>query len=780
MKVIHQRFGITALCLVATSEMWKRRITIRCGFLSLFPWAILWLAVGCLGLFPFHAAGASRTWDGGGTTGYWTNAPNWLADVAPANGDGLVFPAGVPRTVNTNSASAPSFFNSLTFTGSNYVLTVSSLTITNGITNSIASKTNTLNGDLTVGASSRFVTPTAAATLQLEGTLTQNFPLTIAGAGKTVINSSLSCSTNLYKMDSGTLLFNGIIPNSASTGSMIVSNGLLTVNGTASYISGVILESGGALSGTGLVTSVTAKSGSAFRPGGAPGQMTSMNGMTLEAGSTLEIDLVGAGPGGADQIICWGGLVAINGATLNVISSYIPSVGDSFTLIQGATLVLGSFAGLPEGAFFTIPSFETELFQITYHGGASLADVVIRDVTSINGTFRQWTNGSGSLDWTNAANWVGGAIPQPGDTLIFPEGISGSRQATVQGLASSFSVDKLLLGCKGLSLNAGSGNSSLLLSGGILDLHKDAGISIYSLHLPVTLSLPQTFSLAVNSSLIFSSPASLNLGGNTLTLSGRGYFTFNDLRGSGGLVVSDGASLILNGSNSFTGGIILTDGTMQNNAINASGVAFQVQASGRLFLSSGTVPGVNAQAGATVVFNPNAFAKVSCSGNFTFSTNAIYQTTLKSSAPLSVTGIVTLAGAALAFDSFSPGNDAQAFTNIINDGTDAMIGTFAGLPEGSITNVNGIPWRISYVGGSGNDLTFTPVKPTFANISLLANDRARIDGTGAPGLPIVLQTTTNLTLWTDLSTVIATNGVFTLTATNAPYFPRRFYRAHSQ
>lgn len=49
-----------------------------------------------------------------------------------------------------------------------------------------------------------------------------------------------------------------------------------------------------------------------------------------------------------------------------------------------------------------------------------------------------------------------------------------------------------------------------------------------------------------------------------------------------------------------------------------------------------------------------------------------------------------------------------SFVIVDNDGTDPVVGTFAGRPEGSIFVVNNtIPLRISYVGGDGNDVTLT-------------------------------------------------------------------------
>ena len=76
---------------------------------------------------------------------------------------------------------------------------------------------------------------------------------------------------------------------------------------------------------------------------------------------------------------------------------------------------------------------------------------------------------------------------------------------------------------------------------------------------------------------------------------------------------------------------------------------------------------------------------------------------------LNVTGTVSLGGAALALNIPSPPAIGSTFTLISNDGSDAVVGTFAGLPEGATVRVNSLFYQISYVGGTGNDVVLTRV-----------------------------------------------------------------------
>ena len=93
---------------------------------------------------------------------------------------------------------------------------------------------------------------------------------------------------------------------------------------------------------------------------------------------------------------------------------------------------------------------------------------------------------------------------------------------------------------------------------------------------------------------------------------------------------------------------------------------------------------------------------------------------------VNVTGGVTLGNATLnVVLGFTP-SAGQTFTIIANDLADAVVGTFSGLPEGSIFTAGAGRFRISYVGGTGNDVTLTAIGPptiakAFGAPSILVN-----------------------------------------------------------
>ena len=95
----------------------------------------------------------------------------------------------------------------------------------------------------------------------------------------------------------------------------------------------------------------------------------------------------------------------------------------------------------------------------------------------------------------------------------------------------------------------------------------------------------------------------------------------------------------------------------------------------------------------------------------------------------SVTGTVTLANCALdAFFAFASTGGEQ-FILIDNDGSDAVVGTFAGKPEGATFTINGQTFAVSYTGGTGNDVVLKHVN-TPPNVTSIATTPFAEEGGG--------------------------------------------------
>jgi hypothetical protein len=102
----------------------------------------------------------------------------------------------------------------------------------------------------------------------------------------------------------------------------------------------------------------------------------------------------------------------------------------------------------------------------------------------------------------------------------------------------------------------------------------------------------------------------------------------------------------------------------------------------------------------------------------------------------------------------------QTFTILNNDGTEPVTGTFGGLPEGAVTNVRGLTLAISYVGGTGNDVTLTVLQVNPAlTVSLVPSNTVLVSWP-SPSTGFNLQQSTNLTPanWITPSEIINDNG----------------------
>ena len=135
---------------------------------------------------------------------------------------------------------------------------------------------------------------------------------------------------------------------------------------------------------------------------------------------------------------------------------------------------------------------------------------------------------------------------------------------------------------------------------------------------------------------------------------------------------------------------------------------------------------------------------------------------------LNVRGTVNLAGVTVSATLGFASSTNDQFTIINNDSSDAVVGTFSGLPQSKRLYIGHELFQIDYAGGSGNDVVLsrlvTPPPPT-RTIQKVAPDSVRLLWpTNDP--PFSLQTTTNLPATTWIAAfpqpvTIAANNVVT-------------------
>ncbi len=144
---------------------------------------------------------------------------------------------------------------------------------------------------------------------------------------------------------------------------------------------------------------------------------------------------------------------------------------------------------------------------------------------------------------------------------------------------------------------------------------------------------------------------------------------------------------------------------------------------------------------------------------------------------LNVIGKVNLTNTTLVVNGSYTGAIGDSFTIVENDGTDPIISTFAGLPQGSYLKFNGQLARIYYNGGTGNDVVLVRSLPELSSTRRLTNGNWQFTGIGLPSNSYTIQATTNFITWTNLGFATGnSNGIFSFIDSNAFRFNYRFYR----
>ncbi|MDQ2919857.1 MAG: autotransporter-associated beta strand repeat-containing protein, partial [Verrucomicrobiota bacterium] len=225
------------------------------------------------------------------------------------------------------------------------------------------------------------------------------------------------------------------------------------------------------------------------------------------------------------------------------------------------------------------------------------------------------------------------------------------------------------------------------------------------------LILHQTPDLSVGSiegtGVIFLGGNELKVGSNNLSTEFSGVIQVgNNLPNETGSLTKVGTgTLTLSGANTHTGVTTINDGGL---LVNGS-ITSAVTVNGGLLGGTGTTGAVTINNGG--VLSPGASPGIlHVAGNLTLAMGSTYLVQLNGLTlgsqydQTSVIGTVSLNGATLSLSlAFVPAIGA-AFAIIDNDSTDAINGTFNGLPEGSTVAAGGQLFAITYAGGDGNDV----------------------------------------------------------------------------
>lgn len=202
----------------------------------------LFIAACSAGCFPASALRAGNTWDGGGTTGQWSELANWNGNTAPTAGAALIF-GGTLQTASSNDLfPSGTSFGDITFSSGSAAFTLAgaAIALSGNVTNNSGSL-QTLAFDINLGAAVRtFSNASGAGSIVLTGLLSGAGGVTHTGVNRTL---TLSNAGNAYagttRVNTGGILAFSSIANVGQTSAIgaPATNGvnLLYIGGTLRY-----------------------------------------------------------------------------------------------------------------------------------------------------------------------------------------------------------------------------------------------------------------------------------------------------------------------------------------------------------------------------------------------------------------------------------------------------------------------------------------------------------------------------------------------------------------
>jgi hypothetical protein len=219
--------------------------------------------------------------------------------------------------------------------------------------------------------------------------------------------------------------------------------------------------------------------------------------------------------------------------------------------------------------------------------------------------------------------------------------------------------------------------------------------------------MPAQASISIDPAATLALDSTFTQDGGTVTSSGTLQVT-GDYNHNAGDVTASGSVLTATGNYNQNGG------TLTLSASSLTAVSLPIAQGAVLTGSSGLYNTDNANTTNNGTIRPGGTGyagNVIVNGNYAqTSTGALtIEAGSSSNDVLSVSGTVTLAGT-LTVNTLSGFSPASMYTILSNAGTGPISGTFNGLPEGTILQVGGFNYRITYTWG-GNDVALLRVYP---------------------------------------------------------------------
>ena len=371
--------------------------------------------------------------------------------------------------------------------------------------------------------------------------------------------------------------------------------------------------------------------------------------------------------------------------------------------------------GLTTGTNYHYRLVATNVFGAGY-GANQTFKPVQRPATTIT-----WTGADPSGYWSAPANWSPTGVPVSGDDLVFPVGLpAGDKLSTndlIGGIFRSISV------AGGHTIR---GNPMTLTNGAIVI--SNSGTNEIACDWTFTAIPPPSAPYYQWPRISIFYPGELTLSGNI----GGGYLNISGgrlvMRGQfpGGRMYAYGGTQVFYGdfphalSVTNVGGVIVVQGLQPN--LNLT-TLWEMESAACASLSAGGAVGDIAGCGHISVDSNLWVNNLGHYGGWGGLDIRLNGTNVGQYGRVAVSGDVSMNyGNLLPSPNFNP-QPGQVFTIVEKTSPDVIANEFMGS-EGSVTTLNGMPCRISYVGGDGNDVTLTVestnalnVQPTVSIIS---------------------------------------------------------------
>jgi autotransporter-associated beta strand protein len=477
---------------------------------------------------------AGNTWDGGGSSGSWSNSTNWDLDTLPSTGNPLSFVGNIQNNTTNNLAAVDPSFTGIIFQNNGTVNNTNAFTLAGNriiLGGNIGTAANTTGTTITDIISLDIILNTNSTinTRQLSPSVQHN--LTISG-----IISETGGARTLTKSEGGTLILSGA---NTYTGATTVTAGTLTLSGNR------MVNTTGAYSVSGAGTQTLNIQNGNYTIG-----------VNFIVGSSTGIATVNHSAGTIS--VAGGGLIMGNGPGSS--TSFYNLSGGSLTT---ANIIMGSNSGMSAVA----P--HTSTINVSGNGALTVGNLRIgrydfAGVTNTTSTFTQTAGtttvttlglGGNSANATNSTgkiianlNLTGGIFTATNIASLSAGGAASSSNAN----SSSINIGgtaKVTLGTFGSIVKGQNSTATITF---------DSGATGFLA--PVTNSTTYMPNGTFTRAFLTANGANFNVGsGKDITI---GQVLENASGASGTLTKSGVGLLTLLGNNTYSGSTIISAGTL--------------------------------------------------------------------------------------------------------------------------------------------------------------------------------------------------------------------------